>query len=230
VITWLTAFIDLAPGVEATTVEFWRAVTGSTLSARRGEHDEFATLVPRLGDAHLRVQRLAAGESRIHLDVHDPSHEFAVHTSPGGLTWCAVSHPESVRSSPVVWPGGHASLVDQVCLDIPSAIYDDECRFWSELTGWPIRESRSAEFRFLDRPTDQPLRILLQRLDDEDGPVRAHLDIATTDRAAETARHVALGADVRAERPRWTVMTDPAGLAYCITDRDPSTGVLRTSP
>jgi len=24
----------------------------------------------------------------------------------------------------------------------------------------------------------------------------------------------------------WTVLTDPAGLAYCITDRDPATGEL----
>ena len=54
----------------------------------------------------------------------------------------------------------------------------------------------------------------------------AHLDLGTTDREAETARHLALGASVVAREEFWTVLTDPAGLAYCITDRDPATGEL----
>ena len=54
----------------------------------------------------------------------------------------------------------------------------------------------------------------------------AHLDLGTTDRVAETERHLALGARIVAEVEFWTVLADPAGLAYCITDRDPATGEL----
>ena len=39
-------------------------------------------------------------------------------------------------------------------------------------------------------------------------------------------RHVALGATVLAREEFWTVLADPAGLPYCITDRDPATGEL----
>ena len=70
-------------------------------------------------------------------------------------------------------------------------------------------------------PDAQPLRWLLQRLHDPDGAVRAHLDLACDDRAAETARHVALGATVVRVHDGWTVLTDPVGTAYCITGRPP---------
>jgi GNAT superfamily N-acetyltransferase len=69
-----------------------------------------------------------------------------------------------------------------------------------------------------------PMRILLQRLDEPEGPARVHLDLAVSDRSAETARHVALGAEVERHDEWWTVLRDPAGLAYCLTDRDPVRG------
>ena len=40
-------------------------------------------------------------------------------------------------------------------------------------------------------------------------------------RAAETARHVALGATAGASNDEWTVLTDPVGTTYCITGRKP---------
>ena len=52
----------------------------------------------------------------------------------------------------------------------------------------------------------------------------AHPDFAVADRAAETARHVALGAELERELDWWTVLRAPDGLAYCLTDRDPATG------
>lgn len=58
--------------------------------------------------------------------------------------------------------------------------------------------------------------------------MRAHLDLGTDDRPAELERHRALGAEVVAEQAFWSVLRDPAGLAYCITDRDPATGALVT--
>nr|WP_246378107.1 YigZ family protein [Nocardioides ginsengisegetis] len=242
---WMSAFLDLASKDFEHGVLFWAQVTGYRVSAPRGEREEFATLVPPDGDDFLRVQRLGEGPSRIHLDLHvdDPraeaaravalgatqvdDHGYVVMRSPGDLTFCFVRHRSSTRPRPATWPGGHRSLVDQVCLDLPASLADAETEFWHALTGWELSESPvSRGFRRLERPTGMPFRILLQRLDEPDGPVRAHLDLASDDRAAETARHQRLGATVVQRNDRWTVLTDPAGSAYCITDRDPETGVL----
>ena len=119
------------------------------------------------------------------------------------------------------WPGGQHSLLDQICLDIPAAAFEAECRFWSELSGWP-RRSSSAEFVNLIRPSALPLRLLLQRLgEDDDGLARAHADLACDDVPAESRRHQALGAEIVRIAEHWTTLRDPAGLLYCITDRDP---------
>ena len=70
--TWATAFLDLAPGAERV-LPFWCAVTGYSLSPWRGEHAEFATLLPAdSADDHLCVQRLGrldTGPWRVHLDL-----------------------------------------------------------------------------------------------------------------------------------------------------------------
>ena len=50
--------------------------------------------------------------------------------------------------------------------------------------------------------------------------------MGTNGRAAETVRHESLGAEVVSRHDWWTVLRDPTGSAYCITDRDPQTGVL----
>ncbi|MEZ0578365.1 VOC family protein [Nocardioides sp. MH1] len=242
---WVTAFLDLAPGNFEDGVRFWAALTGYDVSPPRGESDQFATLVPRDGDAYLRVQRIEEGDDRVHLDLHVPDPgaaaaravghgatvvadrgDYVVLRSPGGLAFCFVTHRAEVRPRPTTWSGGHSSLLDQVCIDIPASSYDRECDFWRDLSGWEMRSSPVSEFRSLVRPQGQPIRLLLQRLEDETGEVRAHLDWATTDRAAETERHLALGARVLDPRPGWTVLADPTGRRYCITDRDPETGVL----
>ncbi len=225
--TWLTAFIDLPAAAYDSGVAFWAGVTGYSVSASRGEHDEFATLVPPEGDAYLRVQRVADGPGGVHLDVHRPGHPFEVRRSPGGLAYCEVSEPLSRRPPMATWPGGHRSQVDQVCLDIAPAAYERECAFWSDLTGLPQRDSTYfAEFRTLERPPDQPIRLLLQRVGDDRSEVTAHLDVYTTDLAAETRRHEALGAKVLREHQHFTVLTDPTGAAYCITPRHVQTGMV----
>ena len=69
-------------------------------------------------------------------------------------------------------------------------------------------------------PTRLPVRILLQRLGgDDEGDIRAHLDMSCDDRAAETKRHEQLGGVVERRAERWTTLRDPVGLTYCITDR-----------
>lgn len=196
------------------------------MSRSRGADGEFATLQPPDGDEYLRAQRIVSGPAGIHLDLHQPDRAFEASRSPGGLPFCRNEGETGTRPLPRIWAAGHASLVDQVCLDIPADRYEEECSFWAAETGWELHEAARAEFRYLARPEEIPLRILLQRLDESDGGVRAHLDIATSDRAAETDRHRVLGARVEATKQSWTVLRDPAGALYCITDRDPYTGML----
>ncbi len=244
---WTTAFLDLAPDDHDRAVEFWRGVTGYGLSRSRGEQGEFATLDPPDGDPHLKVQRLADGPSRLHVDLHvtDPDaaatdaealggtvvvrHElgYVVMESPGGFTFCFVSHPASRAAAPSDWGDGLTTAVDQVCLDVPEPAYETECRFWQAVTGWELRFSRElSEFRRLIRPPDQPLQFLLQRLGEQSGRTRAHFDLAASDQQAEIARHRALGAEVVEVGAGWTVMTPPAGPVYCITGRSPGMRVL----
>ena len=114
------------------------------------------------------------------------------------------------------------SVADQVCLDIPPSRFDAEFAFWAAVTGWRQRPPRpDDEFARLTPGDDQPLQLLLQRLDAEEDTVRAHLDWSASDRDAEVARHVAAGATMveRFERG-WTVMTGPDGLTYCVTGRE----------
>ncbi|WP_166133517.1 VOC family protein [Nocardioides ochotonae] len=247
--TWATAFLDLAPGAAERVLPFWCAVTGYALSPWRGERAEFATLLPPDGaDDHLCVQRLGrldTAAARLHLDLTvaapgedvgpaavravalgarvqaRPEDDFVVLSSPGGFVFCLVRHPGARPAVPATWPGGHRSVVDQVCLDVPLDLWDAESAFWAALTGWELHES-DPEFRHLVRPAGFPLRLLLQLLDDPAPAVRAHLDLATDDRAAEVARHEALGARVLATREQWTVLADPGATAYCITDRTPA--------
>ena len=242
---WVSAFLDFGQGDFERGVAFWRDVTGYAVSPPRGETDQFATLVPPDGDDYLRVQHLDDGPGRVHLDLHvaDPAvaaeaaielgghvlvrHEagYVVVRSPGGLVFCFVSHPAARRPSAAAWPDGTRSQVDQVCLDVPPSAYDVEVAFWQGLTGWDLMAVNEQEFERLQPPDEQPLRWLVQRLDGpvagEFGPVRAHLDLAASDRDAEVARHVALGATEVARREWWTVLTDPVGTTYCITDRNP---------
>lgn len=243
--TWITAFIDSPADAWDASRDFWTAVTGYRLSAARGEHGDFQTLLPPEGDGYLRVQRLHDGGPRVHLDLHVPDLRAAadaavalgaveiagsghiVMASPGGFPFCFVAVGESRRPAAATWtePDGaaHRSLVDQVALDIPAEHWPAEVHFWSRLTGWPAPDPvPTSEFAPLHRPpSGQPLRLLPHRLGEPTGPVRAHLDLSCTDRAAETARHVALGAVVVGGGSHWTVLLAPDGRQYCITDREP---------
>lgn len=246
-VRWLTVFFDLPAEALAASCAFWQRVTGSTLSPPRGSRAEFATLIPEGGDAFLRVQRVDGDVSGHHLDVHvdevdtfvsqalslgaiaaDGPSPVPVLRSPAGLTFCVVGHHgEAGRPSPLAWPGGHRSLVDQVCVDVPTRVFDGECDFWEALTGWECRAGSRPEFRYLARPSRMPLRILLQRVDDQDvDAATCHLDLAASDVILERQRHEALGATVLAEFPDWVTLRDPNGLAYCITRRNPDTGTL----
>ena len=227
-VRWVTGFLDTPSRVAE---PFWQAVTGSGCSARRGSGGQFATLVPAVGDAYLRVQVVGDGPARAHLDLHvddvpgqaqravalgaalvHAEDGLVVLRSPAGLAFCLV-----VWSGEAVRPPGGRSLVDQMCLDVPVGVFDAEADFWAALTGWPRRVGSRPEFDALVRPEAVPLRLLLQRVGG--GPAGMHLDLACADRAAEVARHERWGARVVAVRERWTTLRDPAGRVYCVTDR-----------
>jgi len=239
---WLEAFLDLPDDSHEAGASFWSAVTGYARGPQRGPDGQFATLVPPDGLDYLRVQRLADGP-RVHLDLHvddpvaaaaeaaelgatvrpSPFDEVAVMRSPGGFVFCFVAEGGGQRPAPRTWPDGHTSYVDQVCLDIPPSRYDDELDFWAAVTGWARRDpSPGSEFGRLTPGPDQPLQLLLQRLDDEQEAVTAHLDWASSDRDAEIREHLAAGAELQKSFAGWTVLRDPAGMTYCITGR--STG------
>jgi len=244
-IFWTSAFLDFTPASFEAGVRFWAEVAGYRVSPLRGEHDEFATLVPAAGDDYLRVQRLGEGPSRIHLDLHVPDPLAAARTavelgalvrfesrdgyvvlaSPAGFTFCFVTHRASARPAPARW-GSHTSLIDQVCLDVRAQDADREIPFWAELTGWARTSSSVPDLHPLVRPPGLPLRLMVQAVGDDRRPPTAHLDLASTDRAAETERHQVLGAAVQQVTERFTVLLDRAGSVYCITDRDPVTGLL----
>lgn len=239
---WLTAFLDIPAPVHGAGLAFWAEVTGTTVSPTRGEHDEFVTLDPTDGDAYLRVQRVDEGPGGVHLDLHaddpvafawravslgalevaTPEPGLVVLRSPGGFGFC-VSGGGGWRR-PLATPG----VVDQVCLDVPPSLLEAEAFFWHELTLAPLRAGRTGEFVVLERGEGMPLRLMLQRLDDErPAPVTAHLDLAGgTELSLVVERHQALGALVLHEGLHWVTLRDPAGLPYCVTRRDPETGVL----
>ena len=234
---WIQVFLDTPAAALDEAVDFWSAVTGWRPSDRRGEDGQFLTLLPPAGAAYVKVQAVD-GPAGIHLDLDSADrpanierarslgattawtyHDVEVMRSPGGFVFCQTlldGAPSLVRDG--------STILDQVCLDIPGDAWEAETAFWRDLTGRELQEATAPGFARLLAP-DQP-RILLQRLDEATGTVRAHPDLATADREAETGRHVALGARVVGVHAYWTVLEAPGGQVYCLTDRDPSTGAL----
>lgn len=225
---------------------FWAAVSATTALVEP-DAEGLITLVPGTGDTYLAMLplRSQSGGCRPILHVDEPAgvcqqavglggrvqrHGPAATwmRSPAGLlfgitAWRGASH----RPPPASWAAGQRSLVDQVCLDVPPAAFKAECDFWAALTGSEHRLGAREEFRYLPRPTDMPLRLVLQRLDDASAhAARSHLDLACSDVNAEIRRHEALGATVVYEGAVWTTLRDPAGIDYCVTGRDPDTGTL----
>jgi predicted enzyme related to lactoylglutathione lyase len=242
-IRWTTAFWDFpAEGFEDG-IAFWLKASDSTLSPRRGPDREFATLIPNGGDPCLRVQRVRDGKGGNHLDLHvdDVQTEteraqalgaavvfaepgLTVLNSPAGFTFCLVEHHgEAEVPKPALWPDGQRSRPDQICVDIPPQAFDHEVAFWQSLTGWPQSGNDWREFRRLLPPPELPLHFLLQRLDaaERGQSATAHIDLSCSDVDAEAARHVELGAEAGGRFQHWQVMRDPAGITYCITDKDP---------
>lgn len=239
---WIQVFLDTPVDCFEEAVAFWSAVTGWQPSERRGEDGHFLTLLPAAGSSYVKMQAID-GPPGMHLDLDSADrpatigrarglgattawtyHDVEVMRSPGGFTFCQTLLDGDLDGRPALVRDG-STILDQVCLDIPSSSWDSEVAFWRDLTGRDLQEATAPGFARLVAPV-QP-RILLQRLGEADGPVRAHPDLASADRAADTDQHVRLGARVVGVHGYWTVLTAPGGQVYCLTDRDPRTGTVQ---
>jgi hypothetical protein len=234
---WIQVFLDVPAAELDPAVAFWTAVTGWPASERRGEEGQFLTLLPPAGSSYVKLQAVD-GPAGVHLDLDSVDRPAAIERarglgattawtyrdvevmrSPGGFTFCQTlldGEPSLVRDG--------ATILDQVCLDVPSDEWESEVAFWRDLTGRGLQEATAPGFVRL--VTEGQPRILLQRLGEAAGPVRAHPDLASGDRAADTEAHVRLGASVVGVHGYWTVLTAPGGQVYCLTDRDPRTGTV----
>lgn len=100
--------------------------------------------------------------------------------------------------------------------DFWAAALDGERRGWLEAVGLEV----------VDLPGDGPALMFREgeRGTDRDLPI--HLDLTTDDREAEVDRLVDLGASVRetktteeqGEEYTWTVLEDPAGNGFCVSE------------
>jgi predicted enzyme related to lactoylglutathione lyase len=239
---WAWSFIDRPERTFEDSARFWTAVTGTTLSARRGAHAEFATLVPPdgAGDASVKLQGVRSGNGA-HIDLEfddfdralaravdlgggvvERDGEWAHVTSPSGYGLCVTGwHGATRAAAPFTAPDGTRTRLDQVCIDIAPSAHEAEVAFWSGLTGLKVvPSSRFAEFSWLERPAGLPVEVLFQRLGEE-RPTSAHLDASSSDADASRAWHETLGAEFVREGANWVVMRDPAGGIYCLIRREP---------
>lgn len=124
----------------------------------------------------------------------------------------------------MTWPDGHRSRVVQACVDVPAPLHEPELAFWTQATGWSHERGRRPEYDRLAPPSGSPLRLLVQRLESDDGgrETRAHIDIGTDEVDAEVARAEALGARVVDRIGHWVVLADPAALPFCVTPLSPA--------
>jgi hypothetical protein len=182
------------------------------------------------------------GPPRVHLDVEseDPdatvaralslgaepvrrTRDWQTLLSPGGLPFCVVEAQDGLAPAAVSWPGGHRARLVQVCIDAPAAAHEREFDFWRSLLSGRWVASSSSEFagKWHD-DAGSPLQLLFQRLEERDGPVRAHLDHGSDDLEREVRRVLGLGAqDVGIGNGGWHVLRDRAGLPFCVTANPP---------
>jgi len=242
---WLHAVIDVPEHQLSTAAAFWGQALGWPAGAPWTGHPELRSFEPATGTAYVHLQQVDA-PARVHLDVEvdDPASAVdravalgAGHVaaqdgwqtmrSPGGLPFCFVGPGRHEVPAPITWPDGHRSRMVQVCIDAPDAAHDAEVAFWRALLAGRWVPSPAPEFAGKWHDDESPLQLLFQRLEEDEGPVRAHLDHGTDDRDAEVPRLVGLGAEAGTTGRGWQVLRDPAGLVFCVTDNSPSADLPR---
>ncbi len=240
---WLYVSFDVPEAAADAEQAFWPAVLGWELGEPWQGHPEFRSLRPASGDMYAHMQRVD-GPLALHFDlgVDDVPSQAArlvglgatqiedfdiwrVLVSPGGLAFCLVPGGGESVPPPSAWPGGHRSRLVQLCVDSPVALHEAELAFWRAATGWPYEGHTLPEYDGkLFPPSPAPVKLLFQRLGGEDigTSTRVHIDLGTDDIPAEVARIESLGAMRTAyEGDGWVQLTDPGGMAFCVTRNSP---------
>jgi hypothetical protein len=106
----------------------------------------------------------------------------------------------------------HLSQLTAIVIDVPDDLHEAERDFWAGATGADLPQLSHDEFHGARLRPD--LVLLVQRLGE--GRPAVHLDFHTDDLAAEIDRLEVLGAVVDDRFDGWVVMTDPAGLRFCV--------------
>lgn len=218
-------------------VAFWAAALGAT-GTRPGVGPYTHLLGPR-GLLGVHLQRLDAGEPRVHLDLatDDPAAEAErllaagasdqgqgecrVLADPGGNLLCLCQNvPEDHLRTDAVDEGARLHVL---VIDVASEHVAATARFWGEVFGIPAEHLPApydAYWRVEGVPVPGgPLRLLIQDVGPGAAP-RIHLDLHVADEAmrdAEVGRLRSLGAEVVAEGAfSWTVLRDPVGTVLCV--------------
>ena len=93
-------------------------------------------------------------------------------------------------------------------------------RFWSAVTGREVVTSRPDLARLAGETPGDPVLLFLRVPEHKAVKDRIHLDLETSERAAEVDRIIALGAtfhsEVKESEHEWTVLQDPEGNEFCI--------------
>jgi len=237
---WIHAVVDVPAASHAQTAAFWADALGWPAGAPWRGHHELRSFEPPAGTAYVHLQQID-GPPRVHIDLETRDSRSAVRRavrlgatfvartprwqtllSPGGLPFCFLEASNDAPPEPVSWPDGHRTRLVQVCVDSPADSHDAEVEFWRGLLPGRWVDSPSPEFagKWHD-DAGSPIQLLFQRLDEPDGPVRAHLDLGTDDLASEVRRLRDLGADDVAPGRGWHVLRDPDGLTFCATENSP---------
>jgi hypothetical protein len=238
---WVHAVIDVPADQHEAEAGFWASVLGWQLGAPWAGHPELRSFEPPRGASYIHLQEID-GPPRVHLDLESQDPESTVvraqalgaqlvhqHErwrtllSPGGLPLCVLQAGQREPSGPTCWPDGHRSRMVQVCIDSPAKVHDREVDFWRALL--PSRWTGSPAREFAGKWHDDagsPLQLLLQRLDEPTGTVRAHLDHGTDDVSAEVRRLRDLGAEEIGPGRGWHTLRDRAQLAFCVTQNSPA--------
>ena len=115
----------------------------------------------------------------------------------------------------------HYSRLCKIVIDVPQEVHGQELVFWQGATGQEmIRAGKYPEYHGATLP-GQEIGLLIQRIGG--GQSRVHVDIHTDDLEAEIGRLEALGAKREFKAHEWWVMSDPAGLLFCVIPDEPGT-------
>ena len=237
---WIHAVLDAPADQHPAMAGFWSRVLGWELGTPWPGHPELRSFDPPRGEPYVHLQEID-GPPRVHIDLESPDaaatasravelgaglvaerDRWRTLASPGGLPFCVLDVGDHQPPEPTEWPQGHRTRLVQVCIDSPVEAHDREVAFWRDLLDGRWVESAAREFagKWHD-DAGSPLQLLFQRLDEPNGPVRAHLDIGTDDLGAETGRLREVGAEDVHPGRGWHALRDPAGLLFCATANSP---------